>query len=63
MSVKNTESLTLALPLEGKLIQYVGRLRHGSHPKVLINYQISTFPFWIDKLNNGNEPTRSFRRT
>lgn len=47
MHIENIEALILAFPFafEGKLTQYVGRLMHGSSPKILIDYHDKEVPF------------------
>lgn len=47
MHIENIEALILAFPFafEGKLTQYVGRLRHSSSPKVLIDYHDKQIAF------------------
>jgi hypothetical protein len=47
MHIENIEALVLAFPFafEGKLTQYVGRLMHGSSPKVLIDYHDKNVAF------------------
>lgn len=41
MDVNNISVLVLAFPFsfEGKLVQYIGRLLHGSNPKLVIDYR------------------------
>ena len=47
LDVKNISSLILAFPFsfEGKLIQYLGRLLHGSDPKCVIDYRDKNVAF------------------
>lgn len=47
MHIEDIEVLVLAFPFafEGKLTQYVGRLMHGSSPKVLIDYHDKNIAF------------------